>query len=47
VGRKPRGGEAKVWCCGRCGKPGHNIYIYLEAIEDLDTSIEDLIEVIE
>ena len=47
VGRKGRGGEAKVRCCGRCGKPGHNIRTCPEAVEDSDTSIEDLIEVIE
>ena len=47
AGRKPRGGEAKVWCCGRCRKPGHIIRMCPEAVEDSDTSIEDAIEVIE
>ena len=47
AGRRSRGSEAKVRCCGRCGKPGHNIRTCPEAVEDSDTSIEDLIEVIE
>jgi hypothetical protein len=38
--------RAKIWCCGLCGKPGHNARTCQEAEESSDLSISGSVIVI-